>query len=166
VNTKKVAVVAEIWYAKGINMVLEIASMLSPEYEVNVLGRWAVEPWYRDWIEYFVAEHKLNITFEEYADDMNEWLEDKSHAMTCSIKEAFSYAIGEGMAKGIKPVIFDFKGSRDIWPKEHIFSNTIQALMRISKIDQSYEPEKYRNYIAENYSLTSMMEKIDKVCGT
>lgn len=160
-STKKIAVVAEMWHAKGIDMMLEIAYALPRQYQINVLGRWAGENWFKDWIDYMIKQHNLNVTFEEWTDDMNQWLEDKEFVMTCSRKEAFSYAIAEGMIKGIKPIVHDFHGSRDIWRPEDIFVTAHEAVQKITS--GYYTPDQYRSWIFERgYTLEAMMQRIDE----
>jgi glycosyltransferase involved in cell wall biosynthesis len=158
---KKIAMVAELWYAKGIDMALEFATLLPEGYELHILGKWCLDGWHASWVNYFVSQHHLEskVKFIDYVEDMNEWLEDKTYAITFSRKEAFSYAIAEGMAKGLIPLIHDFQGARDIWQRKFIFSNCAEAL-RIMR-SYHYPDPSYRNWVLERYSLDKMMDRIN-----
>ena len=46
---------------------------------------------------------KDKIEFVDWVDDLNSWFADKSHILSFSLEESFHYAIGEGMAAGLKP---------------------------------------------------------------
>ena len=64
---------------------------------------------------------KNKIEFVDWVEDLNAWLADKSHILSFSLEESFHYAIGNGMAAGLKPVIHAWNESREIWPNEYIF---------------------------------------------
>lgn len=166
VNTHRIAWVAERWHAKGIDLMLQLAIKLkkwSPEFEIHACGVWAVEAWYRAYVDYFIKQNNLdNIFFIDRAEDMNEWLEDKSHVITASKKEAFSYATGEGMAKGCKPLIHDFLGARDLWDGKYVWDSVDEAFfMAVDEVN--YYPEEYREYIGEKYSFDLMYKRIMEV---
>ena len=130
---------------------------------MHVLGKDCLESWYRAWMEYYIKDNNLNVSFGEYYPDMNEFLEDKAYALCCSVKEAFSYSIAEGMAKGLKPIIFNFLGAKDIWPERFIYNTAQEAVDLI--VSDEFEPYDYRAFIRDNYSLEGMMTKIYQVCG-
>ena len=161
-NTKRIAWVAHRWHAKGIDLILQLAlklQRLDPEYKIYALGSQNIENWYQEYINYFMRYNDIeNIEFIEHVDDMNGWLDDKDYAICASKKEAFSYAIAEGMAKGLKPLIHNFYGANEIWPKEYIWNTIDECLDMIISPIKSIE---YRNYI-EKYSTTNMLKKFDE----
>ncbi len=165
VNTKKIAWVAERWYAKGIDYFLQYAAMLykvAPEYKIYSLGIWAdnaTSGWYKAYIDYFMEKNPMNVEFVEHAPDMNEFLEDKSHCILFSKKEAFSYAIAEGMSKGLKPIIHRFFGCDAIWSKRFIW-NTIDEAIEMTLGD--YNPLAYRTEVGQ-YSLDKMLKSFDEI---
>jgi glycosyltransferase involved in cell wall biosynthesis len=165
VNNKHIAWVAERWHAKGIDYFLQFAAMLykqDPEYKITAVGIWAdnaVSGWYRAYINQFMEVNPMNVEIIENVPDMNEFLEGVSHVTCFSKKEAFSYAIAEGMSKGCKPIIHNFYGCDKIWPKKFVWNTLDEAL---AMVDGPYIPEMYHKY-AEEYSVKKMLSAFDKL---
>lgn len=90
--------------------------------------------------------------------EINDFLEDKDFLLLTSHKEAFSYAVAEAMAKGIKPVIYNFKGAPDIWRKQSIFNTEREAIDIFE--DGVYTPSLYRKYIEDNYSMENHLKAV------
>lgn len=96
-------------------------------------------------------DHKEWIDFNE----INDWLENKTYLFFPSIGESFGRAIIECMCKGLKPIINNFYGAEDLWPKEFLYDN-FDEIDQI--INSSYEPEKYRQWVADRYSKEKILE--------
>ncbi len=163
-NDHKIAWVSERWHAKGIDYFLQLALTLQkrhPEYKIYAVGVWADDAasgWYREYIDQQLAKIN-NVEFVDYVPDMNQFLEDKDYTLCCSKKEAFSYTIAEGMSKGLKPLIHNFYGAEGLWDKKYIW-NTIDEC--IDMITGDFNPQQYRDYVVDNYSLKKMLERFDK----
>ena len=161
-----IAWVAERWYAKGIDYFLQYAAMLykvDPRYKIYCVGIWADNAtggYYRAYIDQFLEKNPMNVEFIERVEDMNGFLEDMNYAICFSKKETFSYAIAEGMCKGLKPIIHNFYGAEDIWDKKYIW-NTIDEAIKMT-INDDYNPYEYRKYITDKYSLTNMLGVFDE----
>ena len=164
---KNIAWVTRRWSAKGKEFALEIAVLLKridPEYKIYALGVDDYCSWESAYFEYFIRENQIdNIIWEEHTDDMNAWLEDKDFALCCSKKETFSYAIAEGMAKGLKPLIHNFLGAKDIWDSKYIWNTTNDCVKMI--LSDDFNPQEYKNYIDKHYTLNGMMERINNELG-
>lgn len=164
-NTKKIAWVAERWYAKGVDLFLQYAAKLykvAPDYKIYAVGIWAdscAHGWYKAYIDQFIEENPMNVEFIDYVPNMDEFLEDKSHTICFSKKETFSYAIAEGMSKGLKPMVHNFYGAKDVWPKKYIF-NTIDEAIDMTLGE--YNPEEYREAVSK-YDVKVMLESFDKI---
>lgn len=89
---------------------------------------------------------------------LNAWMEDLKFLISTSVLESFSYVVAEAMAKGIKPLIHDFQGSRELWPEELIWRDIseLDALL-----DSSYRSDAYRQWVQDHYSLDMQMQRID-----
>jgi glycosyltransferase involved in cell wall biosynthesis len=164
---KNVAWVAHRWDAKGIDYFLQYAAMLyqaDPEYHITAVGTWSdgiQSGWYRQYIDQFIRENPMNIEFIERVDDMNEFLETQHFAICFSKKEGFSYSIAEGMSRGLKPIIHNFYGCGDIWPKEYTWNTVNDAVMMT--ITGGWDPEEYRRWVKEHYDLSIMLKEFDKL---
>jgi len=164
---KNVAWVAERWFAKGIDLFLQYAAMLykvDPEYKIYSVGIWAdnaVEGWYREYIDYFIDNNDMNVEFIDHVPDMNEFLNDMDFVTCFSKKEAFSYAIAEGMSKGCFPLVHRFYGANDIWPEEIIWDTVDQAVeMTVNPIG---EGKNHRWWVDRNYSIDKMLKSFDNI---
>jgi glycosyltransferase involved in cell wall biosynthesis len=159
-----IAVVSEIWVSKGVDYVLQIAlklKQIDSRYQIYWLGKWHDYHWEESYAKDFIEYNELPITFVDYVDDVNEWLEDKHYLLLGSKKEAFSYATAEAMAKGIKPVLHAFYGSRELWPGI-TWSSIQEAVDRIT--EDIYDSGSYRRYLQERgFTLEYMMERIMEV---
>lgn len=159
-----IAVVAEAWVSKGVDYVLQIAlklKQLDSRYHIYWLGKWHDYHWEEAYARDFIEYNKLPITFTDWVEDLDAWLEDKHYLLLGSKKEAFSYATAEAMAKGIKPVLHAFYGSRELWPGI-TWSGIEEAVTRIT--EDRYDSESYRRYLQEHgFTLEFMMQRFEKV---
>ena len=67
------------------------------------------------------------------------------YSLSCSYKEAFSLITAESMACGLKPVIHNWLGAKDIWGDQWTF-NTIDEAVEIflgDYISNDYRLVKY-----------------------
>ncbi len=125
-------------------------------YEGDTTVRQAADYW-----DYKYAELKNNIKFyprrEKHLDG---WLEDMDFVLSCSTIEAFSYYIAEAMCKGIKPLIYDWEGSRDVWPSDLVWDD-FGELQKL--IEGKYESKRYRDYIVKRYSRERQTDQFKKL---
>lgn len=169
-NTKNLLLLGHINYRKGLTLLLQFYHELlrkDPEFDLYIRGDWQ-DLRYKMAVMTMVQELGLEnkVTFvEEWIDDLNAWLADKSHILSFSLEESFHYAIGNGMAAGMKPVIHAWNESRDIWPEEFIF-NDLEGFLRIVS-DGKYQPERYRQLLQQNQlDQAYQLERIKKLLTT
>lgn len=92
-------------------------------------------------------------------ESINNWLNGIDYLWQPSLTESFSLIVGEAMAKGIKPIINDFYGAKELWPSSLIYDD-FDSFYRILK--DPYESMNYRDYVGR-YSLDKQMEKIKEL---
>ncbi|MBU1626270.1 glycosyltransferase, partial [bacterium] len=102
-----------------------------------------------------------NIVIYSWTDKIEEWLEDKNYVLSTSIRESFGYNIAEAMAMGIKPLIHNWPGAKNLYPKKYLF-NTIDKFKNMV-INGEYNSREYREHIEKNYSLEVQLRKIEDV---
>ncbi|MEJ2052220.1 MAG: glycosyltransferase family 4 protein, partial [Calditrichota bacterium] len=152
-NTKNLLLLGHINYRKGLTLLLQFYHELlkrDPDFDLYIRGDWQ-DPRYKMAIMTMVKELGLEkkVTFvEEWIDDLNAWLADKSHILSFSLEESFHYAIGNGMAAGMKPVIHAWNESREIWPARFIFRDLDEFLGLIT--EDSYDPTVYRKLLIDH----------------
>lgn len=165
-----IAVVSEKWSSKGTHEILQVALKLKridPRYKIHWLGQRSDSTWEYAYFDEFVEHHKLNIEFTNILLDdqtVDEFLEDKNYLLHGSIKEGFSYATAEAMAKGIKPVIHRFFGADDLWPGI-TWDFIDDAVQKITDNNlANYDSQYYRQYLVDRgYTLPQMMAAFNKV---
>lgn len=96
--------------------------------------------------------------------DIREFYKSIDFLLVPSLKEAFSYATAEAMAMGVKPILCNWYGSEEIWPKEYIYDDLLEAVDMIAY--EGYDPQKYRQLIVDNYDIQKMFRELDELLGT
>ena len=158
-----IAAVAHINYKKAPEMWLQVIGLLrkvDKRYTLHIAGDFQ-EIRFANYFEYFIKEAKLeeNVKMHGFIDNIEKFLEDKSYVLSTSIHEGHPYNIMEAMARGIKPLIHNYHGSKDQWPEDLIF-NFIDEVPNL--IGGDYESERYRSFIEERYSLEQQIKSISK----
>lgn len=160
---KKIAIVSEKWIIKGMQNILQIAYELPRDYEFHWAGIWSNDyPYFRDYCEDFIERNKLNFTFYDWVENLDEWLDDKDYLLHAGMKEAFCFAVAEAMAKGIKPILHHFYGAEALWDGM-TWQSPSEAVKRITE-HGNYFSHGYRQYlIDEGYTIEKRMKAIDDI---
>jgi len=156
-----IAVVSHINYKKDPAMWLQVMGQLvkiDPRYNLSIAGD------FQDLRYHFYFTHLLketglekNVVFQGYVKNIEEFLEDKNFVLSTSVHEGHPYNIMEAMALGIKPVIHNYCGAKDQFPRELVF-NFVYEIPGI--LCENYESEKYREFIENNYPLERQIHEI------
>ena len=135
---------------------------IDPQYKLFFAGVFQ-ERRLEQYIRYMVKTLDLAdvVFFDGWQDDINAWLQDKHYLVSTSIGESQGMSILEGMACGLKPVIHNFPGSDQIFSSEYLFNISEEFCQQIC--DESYEPEQYRRFVEERYSLEKQLSAINKL---
>lgn len=161
----KIGIVAERWVSKGVDYVLQIALRLKAidtRYKIYWLGRNNDYHWEVEYLRDFILHNDVPLLLEEaYADDLNQWWEDKSYVLHCSHKETYGYAVAEAMAKGIKPILHRYYGADATWPGI-TWDSIDEAVDMITEI--KYDSASYRQYLIDHHlDLESMMASFEGI---
>ncbi|WGG48089.1 glycosyltransferase [Rossellomorea sp. DA94] len=103
-----------------------------------------------------------NVFFEGWQTDLDTWLEDKHYILCTSLLESQNVSVMQAMSKGIKPIIHNFVGAKNIYPSKFIW-NTIDQAVSLTIDKEGYHSQNYREYIKLNYSLDSHITSIKKI---
>jgi len=155
---------------KNFGMALQILKKLTEglyntdkRYILHVAGSFQ-DPCLKVYSDYMIDEMGLrdNIKFYGWVDDMEKFWEDKNCLLHASIHEAHSYAIMEAMAGGIKPVIHNFRGAKELYPDINIFNTIDEAVNEI--MNKDYYSKMYRSWIInKGWTLENQLKKIREV---
>ena len=83
------------------------------------------------------------------------YLQQCHYLLDTSVREDYPFGVLEGMAMGLKPVVHDFVGARDIFPPEVLFNTIEQAL---AMFDEPFAPPRYRRFVDEHYHLNRQVD--------
>lgn len=159
------AYVGFINHKKNPSLLLQCIKALvdvDPKYELHIAG-YHEQTRYQLYFENLVKDMGIedNVKVYGWVDDVSSWLEDKNYIISTSIGEGCPVGIMEAMARGIKPLIHNWPGARDLYPDKYIF-NTVEEFRQMV-LSGDYNSKEYRTYIEENYSLDRQLEEIDRV---
>jgi glycosyltransferase involved in cell wall biosynthesis len=118
---------------------------------------------YKLYFDHMLSEMRLgkNVVLHGWVDDISSWLEDKHFIVCTSVLESFCYALAEGMARGLKPLIHNFVGARNLYPGKYLF-NTIGQFAQMV-LNEDYNPREYRQFVEDNYPLTLQIQRLDRI---
>lgn len=105
---------------------------------------------------------RYKVIFDPAGDDVNDWLSLVGFILSPSDFESFHMAVGEGMLTGSVPIIWNWDGADEIWPKEYVIKNINQAkelILNISDEEFTKKQIENRNWILKNYSINNIIGK-------
>ena len=159
---KNLAFVANLRMVKNPAFVLQCMQKLhyiDPEYRLHLAGSFqdeVLEAYLRQMVD--ALDLAGCVSFDGWQSDVNAWLQDKDFIVSTSICEGHPVGILEGMACGLKPVIHNFLGARDIFPEEFIFNIAEQFCEQV--LSPCYEPDRYRRFVEDRYSLAGQLRNV------
>jgi len=162
---KKLAYLGHINYKKGPMLLLHaFRELVQGDHKSRLfIGGNFQDARYELYFGQMVKEMGLarNIQFDGWIDDVAHWLKDKHYIVCTSVLEGHPIGLMEAMASGIKPVIHNFVGARDIFPEKYLW-NTIPEFCHIIN-SEDYSSIEYKNYIEKHYSLSRQLNSIENV---
>jgi hypothetical protein len=135
-------------------------------WNLYIKGRWTnmynyMKIFHLDLIEQLGIKDRVHI-IDQNVNDYNAFLEQFDYCLVPSYKEAFSYVTGECASKGIKPIINNWMGAKDLWNNEWIYQTPDEA---VDMLLGGCNRESYRNWIINNKNATSMLKAYDDIIG-
>ncbi|WP_241229945.1 glycosyltransferase [Thermosipho globiformans] len=132
------AIVANINHKKAPEMWLQVIQLLKTideRYTLHIAGKFQ-DIRYANYFNYFIKDSGLekNVKLYGYINNINEFLKNKNYILSTSIHEGHPYNILEAMARGIKPLIHNYSGSKKQWPNELIFNFIYEIVEKVQKI--------------------------------
>ena len=134
--TYKIGYSGNLWKLKGIDRLPEILQKFKDE----------VDPRY-ELIQAVPNQGKNR--------DMNEWYEQIDYLIHPSTYESFCFAVGEALAKGIRPLIGHWGSASEVWGDDFY----------IEDFNLERTPDRFRRIIKEKYDEKRMIKEISDICG-
>ena len=121
------------------------------------------EPRFGLYLSHMINEMGLTeyVHFEDYIQDVAGWLEDKNYIVCTSPFESQGLGIMEAMCMGIKPVIHNFVGAKNIYDEKYLWTTIPEFVDMIQ--EEEYNPLEYRSFISKNYLLRHRLRSIAKI---
>jgi glycosyltransferase involved in cell wall biosynthesis len=160
-----IAYVGYINHKKNPSLMLQCMRHLldiDDRYMLHVAGEHQ-EMRFKLYFDHMLKAMKLesHIRFYGWVDDIVSWLADKQYILSTSLLESFGYGIAEGMACGLKPLIHNFIGAKELYPEKYCF-NSIKDFGNMV-LGSGYDSDEYRRYIEDHYSLTKQLHEIESL---
>lgn len=151
-KNKNIAFPAHITGRKGHDQIVEFLK-LNPSYHIHVLGdvcKYGGPVW--EYVLWNLNKNNLqnNITWVKKIDwkQMNDWYENMTYIWLPSVQEGQSRVLLEGMSKGLKPIIRNFAGADELWPKENIYASVSEIK---NLLNENFNPVYFRDYVAKKF---------------
>ena len=163
-----IAYIGYINHRKNPTLLLQCLSQLvniDPRYMLHIAGEFQAFD-YQLYFEQMVAAMGLepHIRMDGWVDDIAGWLGDKQYLIHTSVHEGHPVGIMEAMARGLKPLIHNFVGAGEIYPKKYLW-NTLDEFTRKITEDE-YASGEYRRFIEDNYSLGLQIDRIENIISS
>jgi pentatricopeptide repeat protein len=162
---KNIAFLGNLRMVKNPAFILQCMQKLryiDPQYRLFFGGIFA-DPVLEQYVRHMVDALDLHdvVFFDGWQRDVNSWFEDKHYVVSTSVIESQGMGILEGMACGLKPIVHNFPGADQIFPSEFLFNISEQFCEQV--LSDTYEPQRYRRFVEERYSLKDQLCKINEV---
>ncbi len=119
---------------------------------------------YKIYLEHMAKEMGIedNIIYYGFVKDMEGFWEGKGIILSTSIHEGHPLNIMEGMARGLKPVIHNFYGAKDLYREEWLYNTVDEAVEMICSVRKN----DYRQYIIDKgWTLDNQIKQIKALIG-
>lgn len=154
-NNNKIAYAGHFNETKGIRLMLQVAREL-PHYEFHLAGKWQQED-----LKRFALESKpKNVFFYDWQENLNQFFADKSYFLSTSLREGCPVALIEAMSAGLKPLIYNWIGSKELFDEKYIWS-TLEELKRVLTFD--WLPGDYRSFVKLKFGKENLNKIIEIV---
>lgn len=151
-KNNKIAYLGQIGRKKGVPMVLLLAESL-PNYEFHLAGDLIDEDIY-----HLIDTKRIpNVFLYRKQYDVNEFYKDKTYVLNASPREGNPLAVLEGMACGLKPLVYNWVGAEKIYPF------TWKNIQEFTELLDDVNPQEYRDYIVKNYNLDNQYNEFKNI---
>lgn len=153
----QIALIGNINHQKHTELALQVLAEY-PGYELTIVGTgW--RNWQQYYFKHFARENNFKINFIDRVESIDEFLEGIDYLLLTSMKEAFSFIVGEAAAKGVKPLVHNFYGAKKLWPEKWIWNKVSD----LKDMFNDYNSKEYRDYVQNTYPLKKMLSEYDKI---
>jgi glycosyltransferase involved in cell wall biosynthesis len=147
-------------YKKGPMVLMHAFEALhreEPRFRLHLAGRINQE-FYEPAIQGFLQNNGLGdaVVFYDWVEGMDRWLADQDFIICTSLSESQGMGLMEAMASGVMPLIYNFPGADQIYPRKLLWSN-LGELVELTR--RQADPADLRAFVEQNYSLDLQVER-------
>jgi glycosyltransferase involved in cell wall biosynthesis len=162
-NNLSIAMVCDLNFKKNIPLAIQILAELPDKYTLHIAGQCQDESlvlYMENLILSLGLERRVKMYERMPHKDIPGFLANKSYILSTSMREGCPMNVLEAMAMGIKPVVHNWPGAKDIFPTENIFSKVSDVL---SILESPYKSKDYRAMVENNHSLNNARKLVELV---
>jgi glycosyltransferase involved in cell wall biosynthesis/Tfp pilus assembly protein PilF len=162
---KKIASVGYINYKKNPTLLLYCFKKIyeyDRGYSLHIAGEHQ-DSRIQLYFEHFLRNNPLPVHFDGWVKDMPSWYADKDFVISTSLFESFHYSIAEGMASGLLPLVHNWYGADNLYPRKFLFEDPddcLKLLKRLEKSNRRTLSESNRAFIRERYDFKYKLNEI------
>ena len=156
----KIAWVSGVNYKKGIQLLAQFAAQMPDSnyiYPIGSQGDLRMSLYFSYIKNSMKLEGRLGEP-EHYKSGVQAFLKDKSFELMTSPVEGHPNAVLETMAVGMKPIVHNFPGSKNLFPEKYIWNTVDEA---IEMLNGDYNSAEYRGFIEDKYDMNKVYPLIE-----
>ena len=160
---KNIGYVGYINHKKGIGLLLQCikaAVERDPEYRLHVAGTFQ-EIRFEVYMTHLIEQMGLsnNVVMHGWVKDIPGWLGLMQYVVSTSPWEGCPLNIIEAMACGVKPLIHNWQGAKNLFPSSLVFNTVSEFINLLTSPD--YDAPEYRRHIENHFNADINVSKID-----
>lgn len=165
---KKICSIGYINYKKNPAMLLYCFKAIhdyDPGYTFHLAGEHQ-DARIQVYFAHLLPRLNIPVSFDGWVEDVPAYMRDKDFVISTSLFESFHYSIAEGMASGVLPLIHDWLGADQLYPKQYVFTtpnDSVRLLKEIESGDRPQMQQECRNFIAGRYDNRRQLKKIESL---
>ncbi len=165
---KNIAYVGYLNPKKGIELLLQAFQTIlktDPCFRLHVAGSFQeirTEVYVRHILQ--AMDLTERVTFHGWVEDIPSFLRDMNYVISTSQWEGCPNNILEAMACGIRPIIHNWMGARELFPEECVFSSLEEVPAMLDP--SAYRAERYRTWIEERFNTADTYPAFDAILAS
>jgi glycosyltransferase involved in cell wall biosynthesis len=164
----KIAYVGYINHKKGPMLLLHAFKAIhdrDPRYQLHIAGTFQ-DLRYQLYFKHMIAEWGIeeSVHFDGWQQDVGPYLDDKDYIISASPLESQQLSVMEAMAKGIKPLIHNFYGAKQVYRDDFIWSSIDDLVAQVTS--GLYDSALYREFVQAHYAFDQQILKIRALIDT
>lgn len=161
-NGTKIAMVCDLNFKKNIPLAIQIMTGLPKEYTLDIAGRlqdFSLLLYLDNLVFDLGLGNRICIKDRIPHKKIPAFLDDKNYIMSTSMREGCPMNILEGMAMGLKPIIHNWPGAKDLFPG-YVFSDLSSFLPLLVG---DYDSALYRGIVEKSHGLENAKKVVEIV---